>query len=140
MVSAMPHSFRLTSLVVAGVLAVSSSAFAEEAKKDAADPSVKLASVGIPVFTGHTIDNYLFLSIKINLTPKGDETKLRDKEPYFRDALVRAAHKTSFAMPGHSDKLDEARFKAVMMQEWAPIAGPGAIASIEIVSQSPKNH
>ncbi len=118
---------------------IASPALAEE-KKDSPDPSVKLASVGIPVFSGHTINNYLFLSIKINLTPKAQESKLRDMEPYFRDALVRAAHKTSFGVAGHDDKLDEARFKSAMMQAWTPIAGPGAIASIEIISQSPKNH
>ena len=135
----MSHSFARKALIIACLLAVSTPAVAEE-KKDAPDPSVKLASVGIPVFTGHTIDNYLFLSVKINLTPKADQTKLRDMEPYFRDALVREAHKTSFAQSGHDDKLDEPRFKAAMMAAWAPIAGPGNIASVEIVSQSPKTH
>lgn len=116
-------------------------AMAGEAKdKAAADPSVKMASVGIPVFTGHTISNYLFLSIKINLTPKANEAKLRDMEPYFRDALVKASHKTSFAQANHDDKLDEPRFKAAMMTEFSRVAGPGMIQSIEIVSQSPRSH
>ncbi|WP_443747469.1 hypothetical protein [Asticcacaulis solisilvae] len=131
---------KLSALIFAGLMAMSVPAFAEEKKADAADPSVKLASVGIPVFHGMTVTNYLFLSIKINLTPKADETKLRDMEPYFRDALVRAAHKTSFAQPDHDDRLDIPRFQSVMVGEFTKIAGPGTIQSVEIVSQSPKKH
>jgi len=127
-------------LILAGLMAISMPAFAEEKKADEPDPSVKLASVGIPVFHGTTVTNYLFLSIKVNLTPKADQTKLRDMEPYFRDALVRAAHKTSFAQPDHDDRLDVPRFQNVMMAEFTKIAGPGTIQSVEIVSQSPKKH
>lgn len=108
--------------------------------KDAADPSVKLASVGIPVFQGRNVVNYLFLSIKINLTAKADQQKLRDMEPYFRNALIRAAHKTSFAMADRNDRLDEPRFKAVMKAEFTKVAGAGTIESVEVVSQSPKTH
>jgi hypothetical protein len=127
-------------LIFAGLMAMSAPAFAEDKKADEPDPSVKLASVGIPVFHGMTVTNYLFLSIKVNLTPKADQTKLRDMEPYFRDALVRAAHKTSFAQPDHDDRLDVPRFQSVMMTEFTKIAGPGTIQSVEIVSQSPKKH
>lgn len=130
----------LPALILAGLMAASLPAFAEEKKADQPDPSVKLASVGIPVFHGTTVTNYLFLSIKVNLTPKGDQTKLRDMEPYFRDALVRAAHKTSFAQADHDDRLDVPRFQSVMMIEFSKVAGPGTIQSVEIVSQSPKKH
>ncbi len=130
----------LSALILAGLMAMSTPAFAEDKKADAPDPSVKLASVGIPVFHGMTVTNYLFLSIKVNLTAKADETKLRDMEPYFRDALVRAAHKTSFAQADHDDRLDVPRFQSAMMVEFTRIAGPGTIQSIEIVSQSPKKH
>ncbi len=127
-------------LILASLMAISTPAFAEEKKADEPDPSVKLASVGIPVFHGMTVTNYLFLSIKVNLTPKADQTKLRDMEPYFRDALIRAAHKTSFAQADHDDRLDIPRFQSVMMVEFTKIAGPGTIQSVEIVSQSPKKH
>lgn len=115
-------------------------ASASEPSKDAADPSVKLASVGIPVFEGRTVVNYIFLSIKVNLTAKADQQKLRDMEPYFRNALVSAAHKQSFAQKDRTDKLDEPRFQSVMKVEFTKIAGPGMIESIEIISQSPKKH
>lgn len=131
---------RMCALMFAGLMAMTAPALAEEKKADDVDPSVKLASVGIPVFHGATVTNYLFLSIKINLTPKADQTKLRDMEPYFRDALIRAAHKTSFAQPDHDDRLDIPRFQKIMTVEFTRIAGPGTIQSVEIVSQSPKKH
>ncbi len=109
-------------------------------KSDAGDPSVRLASVGIPVMAGNEVVNYLFLSIRINLTAKANESKLRDMEPYFRDVLVRVSHAVSFGQADHSDRLDESRFKAQMMVEWSKITGAGMIKSIDVLSQSPKRH
>jgi hypothetical protein len=128
----------ILALILALILTVPAHASGGKADKEVADPSVKLASVAIPVFEGRNVVNYLFLSIKVNLTAKADQGKLRDKEPYFRAVLVKAAHKTSFALAGHDDKLDEARFKSAMMIEFAKVAGPGMIESVEILSQSPK--
>ncbi len=136
----LPLCRRLLLPGLAGFLLVVTPAVASEKAKEAPDPSVKMASVGIPVFKGHTVTNYLFLSIKINLTPKANEAKLRDMEPYFRDVLVKAASKTSFAQASRDDLLDEPRFKQAMMVEFSKVAGAGMIQSIEIVSQSPKNH
>ena len=104
------------------------------------DPCIHLAAVGIPVMSGNEVVNYLFLSIRINLTAKANEAKLRDMEPYFRDALVRVSHTVSFGQPDHNDLLDDARFKAQMMVEWSKITGPGMIKSIDVLSQSPKRH
>ena len=62
---------------------------------------------------------------------------LRDKEPYFRDALVRAAHRTPFTDPRSFIKLDEAALKRFMAAESARIAGPGAVTTIDIISAQP---
>jgi hypothetical protein len=133
------HLRRFLLTAMAGLALVAAPALAED-KADAPDPSVKLASVGIPVFHDHTVSNYLFLSVKVNLTAKANVAKFRDMEPYFRDVLVKAASKTSFAQANHDNLLDEPRFKAAMMVEFTKITGPGMIQSIEILSQSPKNH
>lgn len=127
--------FSLTATAAVYVMPVSA-----EEKVNAADPSVKLASVGIPVMSGNQVVNYLFLSIRINLTAKANESKLRDMEPFFRDSLMRVSHTVSFGQADHSDLLDEPRFKSVMTAEWSKITGPGAIKSIDILSQSPKRH
>ena len=109
---------------------------ADEPDKAATDSSVQLANIGIPVFTGHTVINYLFVSIKIHLKSNAPEEKFRDMEPYFRDAAVRSASKTSFGDPKHSDKLDVPRFQAAMMTAFSQVTGPGMIKSIEIVEQN----
>ena len=122
--------------MLCGLMMAASSVQAAEPDKAATEPSVQLANIGIPVFTGHTVDNYLFVSIKIHLTASAPEAKFRDMEPYFRDAAVRSASKTSFADPKHPDKLDVPRFQAAMVTAFSQVTGPGMIKSIEIVSQN----
>jgi flagellar basal body-associated protein FliL len=108
--------------------------------KTAGNPSVQLGAVAIPVTVDGRLANYIFLNIRIDLTITANEAKLREKEPYFRDALVRTAAKVSFAQAGKDYLLDEPRFKQVMAVEWAKITGPNVIKSIDVLSQSPKRH
>jgi len=110
-----------------------------EAKK-AGNASVQLGAVAIPITVDGQLVNYIFLNIRINLTITADEAKYRDKEPYFRDALVRMASRVSFAQAGKDYLLDEPRFKQAMTAEWTKITGPGVIKSIDVLSQSPKRH
>ena len=123
-------------VMLCGLMMAAASARADDASKAETDPSVQLANIGIPVFAGHTVSNYLFLSIKIHLAATAPEEKFRDMEPYFRDAAVKAASKTSFADPKHQDKLDVPRFTAAMMVAFAKVTGPGMIKSVEIVEQN----
>ncbi|WP_155847367.1 hypothetical protein [Asticcacaulis sp. AC402] len=108
--------------------------------KQASEPAVRLASIGIPVVRNRQVVNYLFVSVRINLTMTAPEAKLRELEPVFRDTVVRVSHRISFGKADRHDQLDEARFKSAMMPEFTRIAGPGNIKSIDIVSQSPKKH
>ncbi|ESQ89714.1 hypothetical protein ABAC460_12680 [Asticcacaulis sp. AC460] len=130
--------FVLTALPI-GLLAGAAQA-SEHGSKTAAEPSVRLASVGIPVMRDRQVVNYLFLSIRINLSMTAPEGKLRELEPVFRDTVIRVSHRISFGQTERHDLLDEARFKSVMMPEFVKIAGPGNIKSIDILSQSPKKH
>lgn len=131
------HRRLFTFSIGAALLAAPAFAAAEK-KSEGGDPYVKLANVGLPIVDRGRVVNYIFVSVRLNLTPKANITELRDKEPYFRDALIRKGHVESFALPNKLDTLDEERFKRVMMPEFARISGPGMIQSIEILSQSPK--
>ncbi|MGA9659802.1 MAG: hypothetical protein WBQ60_11995 [Asticcacaulis sp.] len=113
-------------------------AASEGGTKEASNPSVQLGAIAIPVMVDGKLVNYIFLSIRINLNIKANEAKLREMEPYFRDALVRMSSQVSFAKPDHDDQLDEPRFKQVMTAEWSKIAGPGMIKSVDILSQVPR--
>jgi hypothetical protein len=94
---------------------------------------VDLSPVALPVVVNGKLINYVFIYIRINLTPSADLAHWRDREPYFRDALVRLGHRTPFTLPTDYTRIDEARLKVALFQAGAGITGPGAIASIEIL-------
>jgi hypothetical protein len=100
---------------------------------DEAGQFVDLAPVALPVVVGGKLINYVFVYVRINLTGGADLVRLRDKEPYFRDALVRAGHRTPFTRFDDYTRLDEAKLKATLYQAAVAIGGPGTIASIEIM-------
>ncbi|MBX7247814.1 MAG: hypothetical protein K1X35_02060 [Caulobacteraceae bacterium] len=124
-------------LAASAVLAASASAAhasGAPAKGAPVGQYVDLSPVAVPSMEGRRLKNYIFCAVRLKLTPRADSQALRDKEPYFRDAIVRAAHRTAFNLPTDYDRLDEARFKAVMLQEAARIAGPGLIAGVQFTS------
>jgi hypothetical protein len=94
---------------------------------------VDLSPVALPIVANGKLVNYVFVYIRINLTPAADLARWRDREPYFRDALVRLAHRTPFTVPTDYTRIDEAQLKAALFQAASAITGPGAIASIEIL-------
>jgi hypothetical protein len=99
----------------------------------AAGQYVDLAPVALPVVAGRKLVNYVFVYLRINLTPGANLAQWRDREPYFRDALVKIAHRTPFGLPSDYSKLDEPRLKAALFQAASEITGPGQVASIEIL-------
>jgi hypothetical protein len=94
---------------------------------------VDLSPVALPIVANGKLVNYVFVYIRINLTPAADLARWRDREPYFRDALVRLAHRTPFTVPTDYTRIDEGRLKAALFQAASAITGPGAVASIEIL-------
>jgi len=109
----------------------------EEAEGERA-PYVDLDPVGLPVIFDGRLVNYVFTQVRVNLTPGADAPTLRAREPYFRDALVKAAYRTPFVVPGDGNRLDAAKLGRAMAVEAARIAGPGAIASVSVIAQAPK--
>jgi len=106
---------------------------AEADPKPAAGQYVDLSPVALPIVINGRLINYVFVYVRVNLTPSADAIHLRDKEPFFRDALVRMGHRTPFSVPTDYTRLDEARLKAAFFPAAAAIAGPGMVASIEIM-------
>jgi len=106
---------------------------AASAQTKASGQYVDLSPVAMPILIDGHLINYVFVYLRVNLTPSADALRLRDKEPYFRDALVRMGHRTPFSLRTDYTRLDEARLKASFLQAASAIAGPGAVASIEIL-------
>jgi len=111
---------------------VAGAASAEDAKA-AAGQYIDLSPVALPVVINGRLINYVFVYIRVNLTPSADALKLRDKEPYFRDALVRMGHRTPFSLATDYTKLDEPKLKAAFLPAAVAITGPGQVASIQIM-------
>lgn len=98
---------------------------------------VDLSPVAAPIIVNGRLINYVFVTVRLLLTASADAAKWRSREPYFRDALVRAVHRA----PVTSDKtyvaVDEAKLKAVMLREAQAIAGRD-VTGVAITAQAPK--
>lgn len=129
---------RLALLLSTALMLATTPATAKEEKKEAGGQNVPVSPVAIPVVVGGKVVNYVFVQVRIELTGSANASKLRDKEPYFRDALVRAAHRTPFTLPSDLTKVDEARITAVLMREAQAIAGAD-VRGVTVMSQAPKS-
>src|SRR5690349_10869581 len=101
-------------LFAAAPLALIAAAAHAPAKKEGGDEKspvgqyVDLSPVALPIVVDGRLVNYVFAYVRINLTLRANSVKLREKEPFFRDALVRAAHRTPFTKAGDYSTVDEA--------------------------------
>jgi len=99
---------------------------------------VDLAPVALPIVVEGQLINYIFVSTRLQLTASADAAKLRAKEPFFRDALVRAAHTTPFTNPNDYTVVDVPRLQAVLLREATVIAGGKGVKAAVVMSQTPK--
>jgi hypothetical protein len=113
------------------------SAGAEEPKVDTGQ-YVDISPVALPVAVNNKLINYVFVSVRVNLTNGADAIKLRDKEPFLRDALVRSGHRSPFTLATDYTRLDEGRLKAALWPDAVSILGRGNVVGIVVTSQTPK--
>jgi hypothetical protein len=99
---------------------------------------VDLQPVGLPIVVNRQLVNYVFVYVRINLTSGANVSRLREKEPFFRDALVRAGHRTPFTLPNDLGAVDVPKLTAALTREASAIAGPGQIRSVVVTSQAPR--
>lgn len=106
--------------------------------EEAGGGQMNLVSTGLPVVRDGRIENYVFVSVRLSLAAGANLAAMRLKEPYFRDAMVKAAHRTPFSVEGDATRLNAAAIVRELMRQAPAIAGQGQIASIEVVSQTPR--
>lgn len=99
---------------------------------------MNLTALGLPVISGGRVRNYVFLRIRLHLGAGHAPESVRPKEPFFRDALVRAAHRTPFTLADDWTQLNGPAITAFLMRLAPTLAGPGVVTSVEMVSQVPR--
>jgi hypothetical protein len=109
---------------------------ARAAPEAQAPQSLALEAVAIPIIVDGKLVNYVFCSIRLDLGPKADGAVLRAKEQYFRDDIVRAAHRTPFTRPDDYTRVDEAKIRAELLRYAAAAVGPGMVQQVVITKQT----
>ena len=99
---------------------------------------VNVSTVAAPIVWRGRLVNYVFVTTRLKLAPGADKEKLSASEPYFRDALVRAAHRTPFIDERDLARVDERALTSALLREAVRIAGPRAFVAAELVSQQPR--
>ena len=128
----------LLSLMGAGLgMGVAGPALASGDEKPAA-AVVNLQGVGLPVISGGRIRNYVFVSIRLHLSASAVMETVRAKDAHFRDALVKAAHRTPFTLADDWSQLDTAALSRSLMASATRIAGQGKVARVEVLHQAPR--
>ena len=128
-------------IALAPLALLAAPAWASEEKKPAkADGQyVDLSPVALPIVVRGLLVNYVFVSVRIQLSTLANTGKLRTREPYFRDALIRAGHRAPFfTLATDYTKIDEAKLKAVLLREAIAIGGAKEVKGVTLLSQSPK--
>ncbi len=129
--------FALGTLALAGTVATAASA-SEAPSGGGGALTSNIAGVGLPIISGGRIRNYVFVTISLTLGGGFTAEQMRAKEPYFRDALVRAAHRTPFVLADDWTQVDAPALCAAMMRIAPSISGAGSIASVQVALQAPR--
>jgi hypothetical protein len=130
--------FAFGTFAVALTSAGRASAGGPTASSGSVSPSLNIAGVGVPIITGGRIRNYVFVTLRLTLGTGQTPETMRAKEPYFRDALVRQAHRTPFVLAGDWTRVDSEAISAWLMRASASISGPGSISGVEVALQTPR--
>lgn len=129
----------LAALVVLALAAGPAAASgAAEGKKPAT--TVLMSPVALPVIIDGKLANYIYITLRLNLSPKADSAKLREKEPFFRDAFLRAAYRTPLHKADDPNSLDPVKLRVTIMRESAAIAGPGQVIGFQLLRAQPQRY
>jgi hypothetical protein len=90
--------------------------------------------LAVPVVRDGQLVNYLFVSIRIEITQGVDLWRTRERAHFLRDALVRASHANDLVDPNDSNALNEPRAIEVYRAAAVQTLGENAVGPITIVA------
>ena len=125
---------RRTAILAAALCALAAPAWAKDEEPKAPE-GFPLEAVALPVVVDGQLINYVFVSIRLELTAAAEVAKVRAKEQYFRDDLVRAGHRTPFTRADDYTRMDETKIRAEILRAAPALVGSGMIKTVIITKQ-----
>ena len=89
--------------------------------------------IAVPVVRNGQLVNYIFVTMRIDIAPNVDLWRTRERAHFLRDALVRAAHRTSLADATRDDQLNTQLALATFRTAASQALGPQAVRNLTIV-------
>ncbi len=131
----------IASTLLAG-LANSSASASGPAPKEGAEGEASGASarsmdapyLAVPVIRDGVLTNYLFVSLRIEITNNVDLWATREKAHFLRDALVRASHASDLSDANDTNALNQARALEVYRAAAISTLGERAVGPITVVA------
>jgi hypothetical protein len=102
-----------------------------------AGSTLYMSTVGVPIISGGRLVNYVLVRLSLILKPGTDVSRMTEKEPYFREALVRLAYHTHLNPANSLNKVDPAVVSAKMLPLCQAVAGP-VVTGVEVKYQEPE--
>jgi hypothetical protein len=106
----------------------------EGAEAAASSRSMDAPYLAVPVVREGQLVNYLFVSIRIEITQNVDLWQTRERAHFLRDALVRASHANDLVDPEDNNALNDARAIEVYRAAAVQALGERAVAGVSIVA------
>lgn len=126
---------RATFIVLALALGLAVTPAVASEKAPATNPTVLMSPMALPVVIDGKLVNYIFVNVRLQLKAGADSAKLREQEPFFRDAIIRGAYRASVVRAADPNAVDEARLRALVLTETGKVAGRGTVTGLTVLRQ-----
>lgn len=123
-------------MIASTLLAGLSARAAAQPAEHAADTSRTMEApyIAVPVVRNGTLVNYLFVTLRLDVAPGVDLWRTRERAHFLRDALIRAAHRTSLVDPARDDQLNRPAALAAFRAAAVEALGAQAVGGLTITS------
>ncbi len=109
-----------------------------EEKKDSKPPpmdTVETTPIGVPIIWHGRIVNYVFIRLRLHLKRASDNDRVRSKEPFLRDLVVHAAHRTPFTLVDDVNHIDGPALCRAIFKDLNTLLGGDPLQSLEVYEQ-----
>jgi hypothetical protein len=106
----------------------------QEGGEELSSRSMDAPYLAVPVVREGQLVNYLFVSIRVEISAGVDLWRTREQAHFLRDALVRASHSADLSDPNDPNGLNEARAIEVYRAAAVEALGERAVAGVSIVA------